>query len=167
MENRIALQNNLPAATTGKATLLDMRADSQRFPRLRAVSREQAIYEMSKIVSQAFLYRGQAADQTNIQFISSALYDELMDDQVYGAPNISFAEIHVVVKRAVLGGTEMFGISVASLYKIIMEYVKGEGHNLAKEVKEMRRREDEKLLKQSIIAPMLQAYSGQLIKNNK
>lgn len=168
MENSLTTQNSaLVNYNPGNATLLDMRADSTRFPRLKSVSREQASFEMAKIVSQAFLYRGQAADQTNIQFISSALVDELLQDRQFGAANISFAEIQVVVKRAVLGGSEMFGVSVASLYKVIMEYVKGEGHNIEKEISEKRKQVEEKRLKDSIIAPMLQAYSGKLIKNDK
>ena len=168
MENSLTTQNSaLVNYNPGNATLLDMRADSTRFPRLKSVSREQAVFEMAKIVSQAFLYRGQAADQTNIQFISTALVDELLQDRQFGASNISFAEIQVVVKRAVLGGSEMFGISVASLYKVIMEFVKGEGHNNEKQVADMRRHREEKSLKDSIIAPMLQAYSGQFNREHK
>lgn len=151
----------------GKASLLEMRADSARFPRLKSVPRDKAVFEMSKIVSQAFLYRGQAADPTNIQFISSTLVGELLDDDRFGAGNISFAEIQVVVKRAVLGGSEMFGISVASLYKVIMEYVKGEGHLNQQKIQEQRQREAEQRLRQSAVNPILRAYTGEFIKNNR
>lgn len=151
----------------GRASLLEMRADATRFPRLKSVPREQAVFEMSKIVSQAFLYRGQAADLTNIQFISSALVDELLEDDKYGAGYLSLAEIQVVVKRAVLGGSEMFGISVASLYKVIMEFVKGEGHRNQQQVLEQRQKETERILKDSALAPMLQAYTGEFIRNHK
>ena len=158
-----ALENFNP----GRASLLEMRADATRFPRLKSVPREQAVFEMSKIVSQAFLYRGQAADLTNIQFISSSLVDELLADDKYGASSISFAEIQVVVKRAILGGSEMFGISVASLYKVIMEFVKGEGHRNQQQVLEQRKKETERILKESALAPMLKAYTGEFIRNNK
>lgn len=149
------------------ATLLEMRADSRRFPRVKSVTREQAYVEMSKIVSQAFLYKGQEVEPSKIQFIAVTLVDELLEDRVYGAANISFAEIQVVVKRAVLGGTEMFGISVASLYKVIMDFVKGEGHDNDKQICKMKRESEEKKLKDSIIAPMLSAYSGKFIKEHK
>ena len=158
-----ALENFNP----GRASLLEMRADATRFPRLKSVPREQAVFEMSKIVSQAFLYKGQAADLTNIQFISSSLVDELLADDKYGASSISFAEIQVVVKRAILGGSEMFGISVASLYKVIMEFVKGEGHRNQQQVLEQRKKETERILKESALAPMLKAYTGEFIRNNK
>ena len=162
MESNLTIQNN-----PGRATLLEMRADSTRYPRLKSVTREQAVYEMSKIVNQAFLYRGQEVVPTNTQFIATALVDELLADNQYGAANISFAEIQVVVKRAVLGGTEMFGVSVATLYKVIMDYVKGEGHNNERQIAEMRRQDADRRLKDSIIAPMLQAYSGKFTKEHK
>ena len=168
MENNLTPKESaLVSFNPGNATLIEMRKDSARFPRLKSMPEEQAKFEMSKIVSQAFLYRGQVADMNTIQFVSSALVNELLEDRQYGASNLSLAEIQVIVKRAVLGGTDMFGISVASLYKVIMDYVKGEGHNIEKQIADARRKSDEQKLKNSIIAPMLQAYSGQLIKNQK
>ena len=151
----------------GQASLLEMRADPSRFPRLKSMPRERAIFEMSKIVSQAFLYRGQAADPTNIQFISSALVSELLEDDKYGAASISLAEIQVVVKRAVLGGSEMFGVSVASLYKVIMEYVKGEGHINQQKVDTKRKADAQQAFKESSANPMIQAYAGKFIRNQK
>ena len=161
------MSNEIANYNPGQASLLEMRADATRFPRIKTMPREQVVFEMSKIVSQAFLYRGQAADLTNIQFISSALVDELLEDDKYGAGYLSLAEIQVIVKRAVLGGSEMFGISVASLYKVIMEFVKGEGHLNQQQVLEQRKKETERILKESALAPMLKAYAGEFIRNNK
>ena len=158
-----ALENFNP----GRASLLEMRADSSRFPRLKSVPREQAVFEMTKIVTQAFLYRGQLLDKQNILFISTTLVDELLEDDIYGAGTISFAEIQVVVKRAVLGGSEMFGISVASLYKVIMEFVKGEGHLNQQKIWEARRKEEDKRLQASGLTPMLRAFTGEFVKNHK
>lgn len=161
------MSNEIANYNPGRASLLEMRADATRFPRIKTMPREQAIFEMSKIVSQAFLYRGQAADLTNIQFISSALVDELLEDDKYGAGFLSLAEIQVVVKRAVLGGSEMFGISVASLYKVIMEFVKGEGHRNQQQVLEQRQKEIERILKEPALAPMLKSYTEEFIRNHK
>ena len=92
--------SQLMTPASSQASLLDMRADAKRFPRIGTFSREQAVLEMSKIVSQAFLYKGQAADPTNIQFISCSLVDELQADlDKLGTRNISFAEISRIVKR--------------------------------------------------------------------
>ena len=161
------MSNEIANYNPGQASLLEMRADATRFPRINTMSREQAVSGLIRIVSQAFLYRGQAADPVNVQFISNALLNELLEDDKYGAGYLSLAEIQVIVKRAVLGGSEMFGISVASLYKIIMEFVKGEGHRNQQQVLEHRRKEAERILKESAIAPMLQAYTGEFIRNNK
>ena len=155
-ETSTALVNYNP----GNASLLEMRADSDRFPRIKTMPREQAVRGMSKIVSQAFLYRGQAADPTNIQFISSALVQELLED-TNGAFNLSLAEIQVIVKRAVLN-TDMMGINVSSLYKVIIAFVKGEGRENQSRVDALRR-----------VKPnpggmaMLQAATGEFIRNHK
>lgn len=161
------MSNEIANYNPGQASLLEMRADATRFPRINTMSREQAVSGLIRIVSQAFLYRGQAADPVNVQFISNALLNELLDDDKYGAGYLSLAEIQVVVKRAVLGGSEMFGISVASLYKVIMEFVKGEGHRNQQQVLEQRQKETERILKDSALAPMLQAYTGEFIRNHK
>lgn len=159
-DNTLAVQNN------AQVTLLDIRKDPKRFPRIGAYPRDQAVFEMSKIVSQAFLYKGQSADPTNIQFISCSLVDELMADQDHlGTRNISFEEISRIVKRAIL--TDDMFLSVSSFYKVIMTYIKGEGHNLHRKVIAMKKREEQEKIKQSIIAPMLQAYAGELLKNSK
>lgn len=161
------MSNEIANYNPGQASLLEMRADATRFPRINTMSREQAVSGLIRIVSQAFLYRGQAADPVNVQFISNALLNELLEDDKYGAGYLSLAEIQVIVKRAVLGGSEMFGISVASLYKVIMEFVKGEGHRNQQQVLEQRKKETERILKESALAPMLKAYAGEFIRNNK
>ena len=159
--------NQLMTPASNQVSLLDIRKDAKRFPRLHTYSREQAVTEMSKIVSQAFLYKGQAADSTNIQFISCSLVDELQADlDRLGTRFLSFAEISRIVKRAVLQD-EMYGISVASLYKVIVEYVKGEGLKLQQQVKEEQNKVQHEYIKNSVVAPMLQAYAGQLLKNSK
>ena len=159
--------SQLMTPASSQASLLDMRADAKRFPRIGTFSREQAVLEMSKIVSQAFLYKGQAADPKNIQFISCSLVDELQADlDKLGTRNIYFAEISRIVKRSVLQD-DMYGISVASLYKVIIEYVKGEGHRLHQEVLERKRKSEQEQIKNSVIAPMLQAYAGELLKHSK
>ncbi len=168
MNNEMTTTNGqLMTPASNQVSLLEMRMDEKRFPRIGAFPREQAVFEMSKIVSQAFLYKGQAADPKNIQFISCALVDELQSDlDKLGTRHISFAEISRVVKRAVLQD-DMYGISVASLYKVIIEYIKGEGHRLQQEVSERKRKSEQEQIKNSVIAPMLQAYAGEMIKHSK
>ena len=168
MSNNLTTSNSqLMSPADNQASLMEIRADNKRYPRLHTYTREQAVHEMSKVVSMVFLYKGQPVDQGNIQFISCSLVDELQADiDKLGTKYLSFAEVSIVVKRAVLS-SEMYGISVASIYKVIIDYVKGEGHKLSQEVSQRRKEEEMESIKQSIIAPMLQAYTGEFVKNHR
>ena len=149
------------------ASLIEMRADSKRFPRVGAVPREIAIGNMKKIVYNAYLYRGQTADGTAVDYISSALIDELLSGYDQGTEYISFAEISRLVKRAILRD-EMFGISVASIYKVIIEYINGEGRELTMRVREQRYAESSKPVPGgSDLTPMIDVYAGALLKNSR
>ena len=161
MNNELTTSNSaLVNYNPGNATLLEMRADSTRFPRIKTMQRGQVVDGMTRIVSQAFLYRGQAADPTNIQFISSALVQELLED-TNGAFNLSLAEIQVIVKRAVLN-KDMFGISVSSLYKEITSFVKGEGRENQSRVDAIRRAKPN-----PGGMAMIQAATGEFNRNHK
>lgn len=163
MNELTATNGQLICPEQNAVTLLEMRADAKRFPRIGATPREVAVVEMSKIISQAFLYKGQMADSTNIQFISCSLVDELQaDTEKIGTRAISFAEIARIVKRAVLHD-DLFGISVSTVYRVIIDYIKGEGHTLQKQVTEMRNTAAEQRLKNSIMLTMIQSYAGALI----
>lgn len=167
MNNDITTTNGqLMTPASNQVSLLEMRMDENRFPRIGKYTREQAIFEMSKIVSQAFLYKGQAADSKNIQFISCALVDELQSDlDGLGTKNISFEEISRIVKRAIL--TDDMFLSVASLYKVIMTYIKGEGHQLQKQVIEEKKKADLEQIKKSPVYQMLTASAAEMAKKSK
>ena len=155
--------NEIENYNPGQASLLEMRADATRFPRLKTLPREQAVSGLTRIISQAFLYRGQTADPVNVQFIANTLLDELLEDGEYGAGYISLAEIRVAVKRAVLN-SDMFGISVASLYKVIIAFCKNEGHLNQTMVNMSRRKE---ALQPTAVSVRLQAATGNFVKNHK
>lgn len=158
MNNELTMQSGLVEAGAGKATLLEMRADAERFPRLRNIPTEKAVEGIARIVTQAFMLRGHTADPTNVQFISSALVSALMEDDRYGASNISIEEVGVVVRRAVLE-SDIF-VSVSSLYKVVMDYIKGEGHANQMKV-------DEAARKKAVPHPIAQAYAGEMIRNQR
>lgn len=158
MSNEITTQVQQPS-------LLDIRMDSKRYPRICRIPKDEATKAMVKIVSQAFLYRGQTADPNIIGFTASALVDELLQEEKYRAKFLSMEEIAIVIRKAVLE-TDIY-ISVSSLYKAVIEYCKGEGTRLQNEASKIRRQKEEDTLRQSVIAPMLQAYTGELIKNTK
>lgn len=164
--NKAQANKQLLVQSTEAVSLYDMRNDSKRFPRLRTYSREEAVYEMSKIVIQAYIYRGNNADTQSIQFIANALVDELILDQEHlGTMLLSFAEIARVVKRAILSD-EIYSISVASLYKAIINYVKGEGHRICKEINEKKRKQQIKLVWQTEIEPLLDAIASDMVERS-
>ena len=71
--------NNELMTATQTPSLLEIRMDSKKYPRLCRYSKEDADRAMVTIVSKAFLYRGQTADPSVIGFTASALVDELLD----------------------------------------------------------------------------------------
>lgn len=158
MSNELTTQVQQPS-------LLEIRMDSKRFPRLCRIPKEDATKAMAKIVSQAFLYRGQTADPNAIGFTASSLVDELLSEEKWGAKYLSFEEISRIVKKAVLE-SDIY-ISVSSLYKVIIEYCKGEGTRVQQEAAAIKKRQEEDSIRNSVVAPMLQAYTGAFIKNHK
>ena len=156
--------NQLTTIPAEKATLVDIRTDNRRFPRLHTYRREDAIAQMNMIIMMAFQFRGQQADTLTIVQMSSSLIDILNDDEFgIGTKFLSFEEIKRVIRKAALGqGKEMYGISVSSLFQALADYCKGEGRMADKEAKEIAAKQRE--LKNSIIAPMLEGMAEQMIR---
>lgn len=158
MSNELTIPGKQPS-------LLEIRMDSKTYPRLCRYSKEEADKAMVTIVSKAFLYRGQTADPSVIGFTASALVDELLQEDKYGAKYLSFEEISRIIRKAVLE-SDIF-ISVSSLYKCILDFCKGDGTRIQQEAAALKRRQDEESLRNSVVAPMLQAYTGAFIKEHK
>lgn len=142
---------------------VQMRLDSARFPRLVSIRQDQAIRELSQIVTQAFLYRGQAADPQQVNFIATTLHQELMNEISGQAKFLSMTEISQVVKRAVLGETELYGISVASLYRIIMDYVNGDGLQAQQEANRISRERRNQNLLDSPVGTRIKIEAAKMI----
>lgn len=156
MSNKLTTMRSQPA----QVSIVDIRRDPKRFPRLNTYPRERAVEELKVIVSQAFLYRGQDADPNNVLFITTNLLDELLADyDGIGTKFISMAEISRVIKKTILT-EEMYGISVASLYKAIAKYCKGEGHEAEEQIRG-------KFRPIQVGLPILQAAAGEMLKKSK
>ena len=156
--------NNLTTIPPEKATLVDIRTDARRFPRLHTYRKEEAIAQMNMIVMMAYQYRGQHADAQTIMQLSTSLIDILNEDEYHiGTKYLSFEEIKRIVRKAALGQTkEMYGISVSSLFQALADYCKGEGKMASQQASEIAAKQRE--IKNAIIAPMLQGYSEELAK---
>lgn len=138
-----------------QVSLIDIRRnEGNQFPRLKTYSWTDAMDKMTKVVLNAFLYKGQNADPDNIQFIASNLLKELLGHP--GGRNITFQEIAYCIKKAILED-DTIGISVVTLYKAVIKYIDGEGkaaHEKAKMQQDARNRyqlgvEIEKRLRQA------------------
>lgn len=160
------MELKLKTLTSDKPTLLDFRRDEKTYPRLCRMSREQVVLHLSPIVLMAYQYRGNNIDAEGCQYIADALAEELLADNPYGTKFITIQEIACVVKKAVLT-EEMFGVNVASLYKVIIAYTKGEGHRLQEKVKAERQAERKAALESSPIGAYLQAAAGAMTKTTK
>ena len=159
--------NNLTTQQPVKATLMEIRTDNKKFPRLHTYRREEAVNQMNIIILMAFQFRGQQTDVATITQMSNSLIDILNDDEYgIGTKYLSFEEIKRVVRKSVLGqGKEMYGISVSSIFQALADYCKGEGRMADKEAREIASRQKE--LKMSIVAPFLQGYTGEMMQKSR
>lgn len=158
--------NQLTTIPAEKATLVDIRTDNKRFPRLHSYRREDAIGQMNMIVMMAFQFRGQQADVQSIFQMSASLIDILNEDEYgIGTKFLSFEEIKRVIRKAALGqGKEMYGISVSSLFQALADYCRGEGRMADQQAKKVvAKRRD---LKKSIIAPMMESMAHLMGRNH-
>lgn len=159
--------NQLTTIPDNKATLVEIRTDNKRFPRLHSYRREDAIAQMNMIIIMAFQFRGQQADTQTIILMSSSLIDILNEDEYgIGTKFLSFEEIKRVVRKAALGQSkEMYGISVSSLFQALADYCKGEGRMANQQAREIAANQRE--MRNSIIAPMIQGRIEEMLQNSK
>ena len=130
------MSNNSLVTYDPKVDLVEVRSNEVKFPRIGKTEPAQAYILMKEIIIDAYMYRGQMADEEMVNFTAANLVAELTDPHNgYGMQNLSWYEIARAIKRSLLGmGKEMYGISVASLYNACLEYTKGEGHDAEKKV---------------------------------
>ena len=146
-------------------SLVDMRADSRRFPRLATIDQETAQHRLQGIVAMAYTYTGRQYQPADLTLVAHGLYTELMlDEDRVGTKNISVEEIGYAIRRAILS-TEMYGINVVSLYKAVRAYCVGEGHYAQQQANERRAAERKAQLKASAPGAMLESYAGQMLLN--
>ena len=159
--------NQLTTIPAEKATLVDIRTDNKRFPRLYTYKREDAIAQMNMTIMMAFQFRGQQADVQTIMQMSATLIEILNEDEYgIGTKYLTMEEIKRVIKRAALGqGKEMYGISVSSLFQALADYCKGEGRMADQQAKEVVARQRD--LRNSIIAPMIEGHIQEMLNHSK
>ena len=111
------------------ADLTEIRLHPELYPRVEATERTAAITKMVPMVYAAILYSGRDISKDRILYMATALVDEIMADNRFGLRHLSWEEIGMTIRNAVLGGArEMYGISVATIYAALIDYARGEGH---------------------------------------
>ena len=127
MTNEVTKPVNL--AQYNGVDLVAVRSDAAKYPRISATPFDEAVAKMTSLVHAAALYRGQDLSELTISFIANALVSEILCDTHYRLPALSWVEIGLAIRSAVLEGADkMYGVSVASLYAALVAYAKGEGH---------------------------------------
>ena len=133
MSNELTTAPTLVAYNTA-VDLVEIRSNPALYPRISATPQDEAVKKMIPMVYAAFLYRGQDTTAEKVRFIATALVNEILADYRFGLRSLSWVEIGMVIRNAVLGGArELYGISVATIYSALIDYAKGEGHEAAKQ----------------------------------
>lgn len=145
-------------------TLVDIRLDPTRFPRVKNLTGQSALARLEQVVLMAYTYTGRPAPEDRCRMVAAALYSELMEDKKgIGTANITIEEVAHAVKTAILESDGDIYINIAFLYKAVCNYALGEGHEAQESANNRRRAEREKALKASAAGAMLQSYSGALL----
>ena len=135
--------NNKELTTDRVVSLEEIRSNREAFPRLKDIPEQAAVAQLQPILLKAFMYRGQNVNDEALAFMASALRDELMrDEDGVGLANITIEEIRREVQAASLGNRgEIYGISVASLYRVLVAYAAGAGAQAEENVRKARKAE--------------------------
>lgn len=145
--------------------LVIARSDKAKHPRIEAIPFQEAASKMAAIVMQSLLYRGQRTDGVNVEYIASALVQEIVQEPSLGLRYLTFDEIRYAIRKAVL--YEDAYICVSSLFRAVVNYARNEGTEIQKEVNEAARKSDIESLKSSVFNTMTSAYAGAMLNNNK
>ena len=152
----------------GPLDLVAVRLDSQKYPRIKNLPPQYAVAGLAQIVTGALAYTGRSLPEDDIQRMGAALLTELMQDyDGVGTANITLDELNYCVRRAVLGlGPEMYGVNVASIYKVACDYCLHEGRLAQESANSKHAAQRQKALQQSAAGVMLTAYTGALLKHS-
>lgn len=149
-------------------TLVDIRLDSQRFPRVKNLAGQSAISRLQQVVAMAYAYTGRPAEEMRINMVASALYNELLADKKgIGTGNITIEEVAHAVKDAILNAEGDVYINIAFLYKAVCTYALGEGHDAQDAANKRRAAERQQQIAASPVGAMLDAYTGAALTNSK
>ena len=151
----------------GPLDLVAVRMDSRQFPRIKAYPATLAVPGIVKIITGALVYTGRTPVSADVERMAAALLAELLQDHDgVGTANITLDELNYCVRRAVLGlGPEMYGINVASLYKVACDYCLNEGREAQESANARHATQRRAALKAAPVGAMMQTYAGATLLN--
>lgn len=156
-----------PYTAPSGVSLVDIRMDAARFPRLKNLPGQTATARLQQVVAMAYVYTGRPADEGKIQMVATALYSELLEDKKHlGLPNITIEEVAHAVKDAILQATEDVYINIAFLYKAVCAYALGEGTDAQQTAYRRRVAERQRRLDATPAGVMLNAYAGAMLRES-
>lgn len=157
-----------PYTPPSGVSLVDIRMDSTRFPRLKNLSGQTATARLQQVVAMAYVYTGRTAEESKIQMVAAALYNELLEDKKHiGLANITIEEVAHAVKDAILqADREDIYINIAFFYKAVCAYALGEGHDAQQTAYKRKVAERQRKIDNTPAGTMLTAYAGALLKES-
>lgn len=140
MASDIIISSPLPS---GQQMLIDsvgidlvaVRSNPQRYPRICNTLRGEALERLSKLVVGCCILKGQTLSEDDVKLTAACLLGALLEPNDYGTRSLSWVEVaHALMTGALTA--DMYGrISAETLYKAIIAYCKGEGHDADKRAK--------------------------------
>lgn len=145
----------------GPLDLVAVRLDPKAYPRIKHLPAEHTIAGIARIITAALSYTGRQLDLDAVKVMAVALHTELLQDaDGIGTSNITLDELQWSIRRAVLGfGPDLYGINVASLYKVVSAYCLGEGRQAQEEANKRHAQERRRAIDASPVAPILDKYA--------
>ena len=154
-----------PYVAPAGVTLVDIRMDAERYPRMKALPAQLATTRIQQVVAMAYAYTGRPAEEARIQMVAAAFYGEIIEDKKgLGLANITIEEIAHAVKTAILDAEEDVYINIAFLYRAVCTYALGEGHDAQETAYKRKVAERQKALDASAAGAMLTTYAGKMLK---
>jgi hypothetical protein len=120
--------------------LVEVRANPTRFPRICNTLREESLGRLCNLVIGCCTLKGQTMPEEDVKLTAVCLLNALLTQNDYGTRSLSWVEIaHAIMVGALTA--DMYGrISAETLYKAIINYIKGEGHEADRKAKARRQR---------------------------
>lgn len=147
-------------------TALEIRMNSDRFPRIAAIEKGQCTAALARIITAGFLLLGQNPEPAKVKFMASTLQELFAEEEAWGLKYITVQEVARVVKNAVLTDSTITTLSPAVIYREMVKYAKGEGALLQKKAYEGKRAIDRKKIAEHPVAIMLDTMAAEMARKN-